>query len=286
MKRPPKADYLVPHRTDLGHWWNKQTAARALNVSTKTIERLAADGEIHAANYKRPEGGAVIRVYHPADIERLRKKQNPEAAPFVVPDGETKALERTAAAPASSGPAEQWEHALAVQIAKAGQLFLEAEHHHQAPAELPVTEVLFLTLPQAVRLSGLPASLLREMPAVKTGRGWRYRREDVEALTLSDVESLQETARWKNQRQPVAGRPGGPEPDTYRIPRVTQAEIDARLADEPAPQADQDTAAAAERDRAHQERIDALYRRAADQGEDERVLVNQARSPAAAGEPN
>lgn len=206
MKRAPKQHT----RPDLSAWWNKETTAAALNVSTKTVERLAAAAKLESRMYKRPEGGAVIKVYHPAEVERLRKKLQPDAKPFVVP-AETSALVRTPGPPAPAGPAAGWERALAVQIAKAGQLFLEAEHH---PPELPVTEVLFLTLAQAAKLSGLPRSLIREMKGVRTGRGWRIRRADLEALTVSDVIGLEQARRSATE--------------TYKIPRVSQAEIDSR----------------------------------------------------------
>lgn len=213
MKRAPKQH----PRPDLSAWWNKETTAAALNVSTKTVERLAAAAKLESRMYKRPEGGAVIKVYHPAEVERLRKKLQPDAKPFVVP-AETSALVRTTAAPAPAGPAAGWERALAVQIAKAGQLFLEAEHH---PPELPVTEVLFLTLQQAAKLSGLPRSLIREMKGVRTGRGWRIRRADLEALTVSDVIGLEQARR------------SATESEAYKMPRVSQAEIDARHEPDP-----------------------------------------------------
>jgi hypothetical protein len=197
MKKKPKQH----PRANYADWHTKEATASALNVSTKTVERLAADGEIQSAMYKRPEGGARIKVFHPADVERLRKKLLPDAAPFIVPaEADTKALARPAAATANTRPAQDWERSLAVQIAKAGQLFLEAEHH---PPNVPVTEVLFLTLDQAVRLSGLPRSVIKQMPAIRTGRGWRIRRQDLEALTTDDARHLADLAlsiRWYHSR--------------------------------------------------------------------------------------
>ena len=204
------ADGITPRqakaRPDLSTWWTKETTADALNVSSKTVERLAADGEIQSMMYKRPEGGAQHRVYHPGDVERVRKRLHPDAAPFVMPAEKT-ALAALPARAAPAGLAQAWDRALAVQIAKAGQLFLEAEHH---PAKIPATQVLFLTLDQAHRLSGLPVSLIKDLirleqlPAMRTGRGWRVRRADLEALTTPDLEVTASTGRRRRLQSPTA----------------------------------------------------------------------------------
>src|SRR5690242_7615945 len=72
-------------KADYSTWLTKQQAAEVLEVSTKTIEQYAKTGDLQQADWRRPEGGPRIVVYHPRDVERLRKERNPEAPAFILP---------------------------------------------------------------------------------------------------------------------------------------------------------------------------------------------------------
>ena len=41
-------------------------------------------GKLQKQMYRRPTGGPRIAVYHPKDVQQVRKERNPEAPPFVL----------------------------------------------------------------------------------------------------------------------------------------------------------------------------------------------------------
>jgi|SRR5581483_6604784 len=182
----PKPDYST--------WLTKQQAADAIGVSTKLIEKFAQEKHLQSAKWKRPEGGARIAVYHPHDVERLRKERNPEAQPFVIApskDGAPDDVPAFAEAPAATSAPNT---ALAVRQPSAEQ-FLQAiaaamGSGSQTSQNLGVriSERLFLTIPESADYSGLPQSHLRRLmadgtlKAMRTGGGWRIRRADLEKL--------------------------------------------------------------------------------------------------------
>lgn len=166
----PKRDYST--------WLTKQLAADAIGVSTKTIEQLAKDKKLQQAYWKRPETGATVSVYHPEDVERLRKERNPDAPPFVLPSpAEAKPEASTALAVPSM---DRFFQAIA---AAAG-----TSQKSQNRSEVRLAERLFLTIPEAAHFSGLPQAHLRrlmregKLESLKTGSGWRIRRVNLEKL--------------------------------------------------------------------------------------------------------
>ena len=60
--------------TILDDWFTKSQAAAVLQVSEKTIERLATKGEIRRATRKRP-GVRPSPVYCPEDLDRVKNAQ-------------------------------------------------------------------------------------------------------------------------------------------------------------------------------------------------------------------
>jgi excisionase family DNA binding protein len=160
-------------------WLNKQQAADALGVSTKTIEQLAKDKKLQQAYWKRPETGAKVSVYHPADVERLRKERSPDAPPFVLPPG---AEEQQTSTTALAVPSmERFFRAIAAAAAGGSE-------SSQNRSEVRIAERLYLTIPEAANFSGLPQAHLRrlmkdeKLEALRTGAGWRIRRSDLEKL--------------------------------------------------------------------------------------------------------
>jgi excisionase family DNA binding protein len=166
------------------NWLTKAQAADAIGVSTKLIEQFAKEKKLQTAKRQRAETGAWVSVYHPDDVERLRKERQPEADPFIVPvaeatpEPETHATNGNAIAIRQS-PAE-FLQALFAALKAASE---NSENH-----TVRITERLFLTIPEAADYSGLPQAHLRRLMAtgtiagMKTGSGWRIRRVDLEKL--------------------------------------------------------------------------------------------------------
>ena len=154
----------------LNDWLTKTQAAAFLQVSEKTIERLASKGDVRRATRKRP-GVRPLPVYDPDDLQKVKDSQT--AQPVVVPQAELSqptALARRADLPS----------------------FLQALF----PAvDVPLRDKLFLNVKEAVRYSGLPQSTIRhlihanKLPAVKAG-GWRIKRSDLEQLDLTQLRDL------------------------------------------------------------------------------------------------
>lgn len=153
---------------DYSHWLTKAQAAEIIGVSTKTIEALAKNRQLHQARLRRPGKPAIV-VYHPDDVERVRRARNPDAEPFTLPpEPPPTAIARRSDAPQAL---LSWLQGL-----------------HLQPGAVRVSERLFLTIPEASDYSGLPQTYLRRLLAegklkgLKTGAGWRIKRSDLEAL--------------------------------------------------------------------------------------------------------
>ncbi|HZC05335.1 MAG TPA: hypothetical protein VE338_06815 [Ktedonobacterales bacterium] len=145
---------------DLTAWLSKAEAADALRTSIKTIERMAARGELrHASRLRR--GRKPEPVFDPQQIEGIMRQR--ELQPLALGDGMTPRL-LLPASPAFAG---------AASAAAAAR---------------------WLTLEQAAQHTGLSAGLLRKVitgrgpdlgaviRAVRDGRRWKLRREDLDKL--------------------------------------------------------------------------------------------------------
>ena len=157
--------------TILDDWFTKSQAATFLQVSEKTIERLARKGEIHRETRKRP-GIRASPVYSPEDLDRVKNAQTPQVA-VLPPQAEAGGV--TALVPRVELPS-----------------FLQSL---LSGADVPLRDKLFLSVKEAVRFSGLPESTIRRLlrsgslPGVKTG-GWRIRRVDLEKLGCRQIADL------------------------------------------------------------------------------------------------
>lgn len=168
MSRPEAAP-------DLSTWPTKQETAKILNVSTKTVEKFATDGKLQQA--KRPQTGKpAVNVYHPGDIERLRQERQPPA--YVVP-----------ANGAASEASQKTSHTSEALALSGGHALIRAladglREHFESRSE----PRLFLSIKEAAAFSNLPQTLIQKwiregkLQALKTGRGWRIRRKDLENL--------------------------------------------------------------------------------------------------------
>ena len=155
----------------LDDWFTKSQAAALLQVSEKTIERLARKGEIHRETRKRP-GVRPSPVYSPEDLDRVKTAQVPQV---VVMPPQAEAGGVPALAPRVDLPS-----------------FLQSL---VTGADVPLRDKLFLTVKEAVRFSGLPESTIRrllrsgKLPGFKAG-GWRIRRVDLEELGCTQIADL------------------------------------------------------------------------------------------------
>ena len=72
--------------TILDEWFTKSQAAAFLQVSEKTVERLARKGEIRREMRKRP-GVRPSPVYSPEDLDRVKTAQVPQVVVMPPPGG-------------------------------------------------------------------------------------------------------------------------------------------------------------------------------------------------------
>lgn len=157
---------------DTSNWLTLAQAATALEVSERTLHRMADSDQLVWERRKVP-GEKEARVFDPASVNALRAKKG---LPPVADSGS----QGQALAP----PAQLEQFALAV-VKAARQ---DAEPEPEEDQGLPLSELRFkvyLTTAEAVRPSGLSAERLREL--VKEGKisrdGTRkYRRVDLEKL--------------------------------------------------------------------------------------------------------
>ncbi len=148
---------------DYSLWLTKAQAAEAIGCSTKTIEQLAQKGKIEQAEWKRPETGARIAVYHPDDVNRVRKERNPEAKPFVLPAAGVSESPNSAALIPRASPAADPGAFLKALAALVSQ-------KSEKPAETPpvaLSERAFLTIPEAAAFTGLGEGYIRRQ--IKAG---------------------------------------------------------------------------------------------------------------------
>lgn len=172
-------------KSDHSTWLTKQQAADAIGVSTKTVEKFADDGKLQKSEWKRPEGGPAIVVYHPRDVERLRKERNPDAQAFVLPTADEKPASDTSKAVAMRQPSpEQFMQALAAAVGATSQ-------NSQKRTEVRLAERLYLTVWEAAEYTGLGVGYLRGRIAegrLELVKGAGPRGADV--IRRSDLEKL------------------------------------------------------------------------------------------------
>lgn len=166
---------------DYSAWVTKQAAAVAIGVSTKTVETLAKDGDLEAALYKRPGGGARIRVYNPDDVARLAMARRQEAGGFVLPDNAAVPPVQQQLTPAAAPP-DALLHNLHTLVAAILQVVTSENLLGTR------RETLYVDLGEAAAVVGLSVRRLRKfiragkLKAVRDAGDWRVRRRDLEVL--------------------------------------------------------------------------------------------------------
>lgn len=155
---------------------NKKEAAEFLGVSERAIERYTASGKLHPVYVKGRTGQAPDfdrselekikeQMEQPAKLKRIGKGDKSDNA-----DSPTGALQRRASNPL-------------LQLLG----LVEAAGITDKSAAVSITDKLMLTLDQAGELSELPRAMLKrdidagKLKAIKTGRGYRIKRADLDA---------------------------------------------------------------------------------------------------------
>ena len=168
--------------TILDDWFTKSQAAAFLQVSEKTIERLATKGDLRRTMSKCP-GVRPLPVYNPDDLQKIKDSQVPRVE--IVSQAE---------APQSSALAPR------IDLPSFLQTFF--------PSDLPLRDKLFLTIKEAARFAGLPQATIRrlihadKLPAVKAG-GWRIKRSELEQLDLRHIVDLSDKPVLNTQKKGV-----------------------------------------------------------------------------------
>ncbi len=151
---------------------NKEEAANYIGASVRTLQRLTGAGKI-PVTYERGHKGDEAR-YSQSDLDAYLQSQKPVA--LMRPDTDatndaTQAMSLVTTGGAASG--------------MAGAALIEAFAQMSAPVR--VSEKFTLSLVEAAQLSGLSRGHLRfaieekKLKARIIGRGWRVKREDLEA---------------------------------------------------------------------------------------------------------
>jgi hypothetical protein len=170
---------------DLTGWLVKRDAARLLGVAEKTVERLAARGEIQKGTRKRP-GSPSLVCYHPGDLEAIRQKQEAAARPSAFPVPMAVTQDRTEVQDRFLAALETLLSRQAQQPALPAPPAPPIERTE--PSLIEISVKLVLKLSEAQRLTGIPRSILLEAIRAgklkaddkRWGRGWRMKRSDLE----------------------------------------------------------------------------------------------------------
>lgn len=152
----------------IADWLTKQQAADALSVSFRTLDKFVADGKLQSSKRNQP-GKPPATVYHPGDVEQIRKERQPPAHALPAVRADTS---RSLAQTAQSHPVDS--------LAAFTELLRAMTNSDE--------KRLFLTLKEAAHLSGLTQTYLQRaiddetLPVIRDGRRIRIRRKDVEGL--------------------------------------------------------------------------------------------------------
>lgn len=128
---------------DLGHWLTRDQAAARLQVSGKTVDRMADRQQLERRMRARPRRKPEP-VFDPQAVDAIAGARSPAIVAL--------SRERTTPAPAATPPAQ----ATGIDVAAIARAIAQA----LAP---PRTSPAWLTLPEAAQHTGLSQSLLRRL---------------------------------------------------------------------------------------------------------------------------
>jgi len=140
-------------------WLTKQEAARTLGIAEKTLDRMAAHGQVEKRTRKRP-GQPFASVFNPLDIERIVATQR-EAYMSDMSD-----MSRTPALVRSTDPTVQDMSTMSDMSRIVEVVAALAERIAPRPPAGPLP--LYIPIEDAARLAGLNVRLMRK--AITAGR--------------------------------------------------------------------------------------------------------------------
>lgn len=152
----------------------KEDAAKALNVSVRTLQRMVSKGEISVSYIRGKKGDEA--VFDPQEIERVNGRKT--QAQFIL-----KGEPMTAMTPVS-----QHDTALVPMRESALELFSQLLEQRNYNADVPIADKFTLSLDEAAKLSGLSKNYLRDaihakkLKAKIIGRGWKINRDVLKAF--------------------------------------------------------------------------------------------------------
>jgi len=179
---------------DFEHWLTKQQAAAEIGVSTKTVEAFAKEQRLRCVlDFKRATGGPRIAIYHPEDVADIAAARRAGPLPPAVPPAPPvrpvgRVVPAADAGPSGPSGLSRMASTTADTIVQALTAAFEKSQKHGGTSLMSDLALkLYLTIPEAARLSGLTEARIRRqcqdgtLPALKDG-GWKIRRADLLAL--------------------------------------------------------------------------------------------------------
>lgn len=160
---------------------DKKQAADFLGISTRTLERYTTQGKI-GVTYRQGKTAAEA-IYDDEELRRFKESLENKtfpARPAVEPETGVQALVATARATGLTEAVGSFRNDLIVALEA-----LKPNSSH-APT-VPIADKVMLTLPEAAALTSLSRSYLQQaihagaLKARIIGRGWRVKRDDLDA---------------------------------------------------------------------------------------------------------
>ena len=149
-------------------WPTLAEAIDRTKISQRSFYRMIARRQIQR-QYRREPGKKPVIVLDPEKINALAEQVlHPILAPARTRDS---------------------EHAVSALVEVLREILTQLQQANGSPAPPQIEHPLYVSVIEAARLSGLPAGFIRRkirdraIPATRTGRGYRIKREVLDGLT-------------------------------------------------------------------------------------------------------
>ncbi len=166
---------------------NKKDASAALQVSIRLVEKYASEGRLGEVKYVRGKTGKQAD-FDPAGVEKLKAELESVDRQLIAPNRRAANLDGALSeqTPVLAAFMDLVRGAMSSQV----ESLASAAEALRSAADTPpprLSEKLTLSLMEAAQLSGLSRRILRQAIEEKKlrariiGRGWRVKRDDLEA---------------------------------------------------------------------------------------------------------
>jgi excisionase family DNA binding protein len=179
----------------MGKELTKEQAAKRLKISVRSLQRAASAGKVKPV-YHRGASGKMETFFDSDDVDRYKEELaqvvEPERKPAMVaaPTGDSQALSQVGAGSYVASLHDLLERLVSAQerqLPPNSPASVSDSHTLSQNAPLSLADKLTLNLAEASQLSGLSRGHLRQaieekkLKARIIGRGWRVKREDLDA---------------------------------------------------------------------------------------------------------